>query len=113
MGSIDVFSEFTTLKSLDDYEIWQSMYPSDCMTIDLRLPPNIASWGAFEMHRTDLIVRGRETRTPQLRLNKAVLPSQGITFWWRSGAPARTPVVGDEASAYADATDPSAARVTG
>ena len=80
---VSVLNEVTMIKSLDDYEVWQSTHAGNGFTADIVFPDDVTDWGAFEIHRTDLNVQGKATKTPHLTINEALLPNQGFSFWWR------------------------------
>ena len=74
----------TVGRGLDDTELWWSFIPSDGMTLQVKLPPEITEFGAFPIHETDLVKsQSSATGYHEWELRDVVLPYQGIALWWR------------------------------
>jgi hypothetical protein len=85
---ISVNLMWSTFKNMEDVELLQSLLPSDGMTLRARFPRNTAVCGAAAIHRSPLVVTDGMTDEGfrEWRIEAAVLPHQGIIFWWRSAA---------------------------
>jgi len=86
--SLDVHIASETIKFEDDNEIWTSLIPSDDMTLRVEFPAEVRKCAAGAIHRSPLIEYGAAdgALTREWRIREAVLPHQGISFWWHCSA---------------------------
>jgi hypothetical protein len=79
-----VFLRYTSVKNLNDMEMWRSLLPSDGMTMSVQLPQGTGAFGIHAWHRADLIrnIHDDHNAYYEYTLDQAVLPHQGIVFWW-------------------------------
>ena len=84
-GKVFVQMQVALVRGLDDTEVWYSLVPSDGLTLQVQLPPEIRSFGAFGIHRSDLQCTQNDLDEGYIewRINSTTLPYQGIAFWWR------------------------------
>ena len=86
-----VKATWQAIKAIDDVELWRSVLPSDGMTLCVRFPKEAKVKGANALHRSDLAERtGGYGQYREWAIDEAVLPHQGIVFWWRCSEPAMT-----------------------
>jgi hypothetical protein len=84
---VKVNAVWQVLKDPDDSEVWRSIYPSDGMTLGVNFPKAVRLKGAHALHRQIISSKGIEGASYyEWSIEKAVLPHQGIVFWWRSSA---------------------------
>lgn len=87
-AKIFVKGSWRMIKSLDDSEVWRSILPSDGMTLCVNLPKEAKVFGAHSLHRLPInTVRDGSDDYCEWRIPQAVLPYQGIIFWWRCSMP--------------------------
>lgn len=84
--SLLVETVMTTVKFPNDNEIWRSIYPSDRMSLTVRVPETVRTCRAHSLHRSDVVDEaGADGRSVfRWRLDEGILPHQGIVFWWVS-----------------------------
>jgi hypothetical protein len=92
-GRVRVSASWTYIKSVDDSEVWRSRWPSDGMTLCVQFPPEAKVTGAHALHRQELTKRGPGAgHYYEWTITDAVLPHQGMVFYWRcSDPPSVTP----------------------
>ncbi len=92
---LKVRGRWRTIKYIDDSEIWSSVLPSDGMTLCVQFPQEAKEMSARPLHREPLETTGMGAgKYCEWAIRKAVLPHQGIVFWWRCSDP---PAIGDQA----------------
>jgi hypothetical protein len=81
-----VLMRYQAIKHVRDYEIWRSLIPSDGMTLRVNMPPGVPLCAANALHRAALTPLVRDTANGYYEwlLDQAVLPHQGIIFWWEA-----------------------------
>jgi hypothetical protein len=77
---------YQSIKHVRDYEIWRSLIPSNGMTLRVTLPPGTPCCEANALHRASLAQRVSDTINGYYEwvLDQAILPHQGIIFWWEA-----------------------------
>jgi len=86
-AEVEVVNKFRGIKLLNDVEIWRSLLPSDGMTLIVNFPKEASKSGAHALHREELRLRtfNQASGMYEWAIDNAVLPHQGIVFWWRCG----------------------------
>jgi hypothetical protein len=79
---LTVRTNSTVLKSLTDYDIWRSAYPTSTLRLIVTFPVEAALYGADQLHRLPLKSWPVGPRTRQYETQGAVLPHQGVVVWW-------------------------------
>lgn len=79
-----------TIKLIDDVELWRSFLPSNGMTLTVYFPSTVRERGASGLHRLGVATRDFSPNFSEWVINGAILPQQGIIFWWRSTELSRT-----------------------
>lgn len=86
-GRVKITAAWQALKDPDDTEVWRSFYPSDGMTLGVHFPEQVRMRGAHALHRQEITSKEIEGSSyAEWSIDNAVLPHQGIVFWWRTGA---------------------------
>jgi len=82
---VTVLTKCTVIKMLTDVEIWRSLLPSDGMHLTVQFPPGTGAFGASSLHRAEVskLVSDDAAGYHEWKLDQAVLPHQGIVFWWK------------------------------
>jgi len=84
-----------TYKLLTDYEIWTCLYPTTDFEVVIQLSHPTEVFGAKAMHRVPLRQRIIDEHCRAYQVRGAMLPHQGVLFWWCFDPDMLTPTTAD------------------
>lgn len=85
---LDIAMSYTMIKEVNGTKVWKAIYPGNNMTLAVRFPREVKVVDAHSVHRVPLkkVEEVKEGGFYSWRIDKPILPHQGIVFWWRCRA---------------------------
>lgn len=82
--ALTVLITYQAIKHVRDFELWRSLVPSDNMTLRVQFPVGNPNCGINALHRANMNPGAIDEANGYYEwfLDQAILPHQGIIFWW-------------------------------
>ncbi|MCG8607362.1 hypothetical protein MJD09_20570 [bacterium] len=81
----EISFSLSAIRGLDDQEIFLTFLPCDGMTLQLEVPPDLDTFGAFSLHEKEAnrVKSYEQTGFYEWELRYPMLPYEGFLIWWR------------------------------